>query len=132
MVLTSWERARTTEGKEAPEFNSLSYHGKIQTVDGKTNLTELKVGGPASKNEDGEEWSVKVFSDHYLEDSWLRKAFGRFGWVYRKEVGYFVLIYCDRDEVLMLNSCWIVGCVPCPPTYRDFPAREACQGIVLC
>ncbi|KAI0084957.1 FAD/NAD(P)-binding domain-containing protein [Irpex rosettiformis] len=85
MVLTTWERARATEGQEAPEFNSLSYHGKIQAKDSEKNLTKLDVGDSKGRNEQGEEWSVKIFSDHLLEDGWLRKAFGRIGWVHRKE-----------------------------------------------
>ncbi|KAI0689670.1 FAD/NAD(P)-binding domain-containing protein [Cytidiella melzeri] len=86
MVLTTWERARFSEEDEKPEFNSLSYHGKIRSrMDGTTNLTLLGVGDAEGRDESGEEWSVKIFSDHPIEDRWLRRAFGKIGWVYRKE-----------------------------------------------
>jgi prenylcysteine oxidase / farnesylcysteine lyase len=76
-ILTSWEGVRQNGESSAPEFNSMTYHGKIKYRD----------GTPASTSTDGgEEWSVKIFSDHRLEDSWLRRAFGKIGWVYRKEV----------------------------------------------
>ncbi|GJE94006.1 FAD/NAD(P)-binding domain-containing protein [Phanerochaete sordida] len=75
-VLTTWEAVRADPDAPAPDFNSLSYHGKILTRD----------GVPANSSDDGgEEWSVKIFSTQRLEDSWLRRAFGKIGWVYRKE-----------------------------------------------
>lgn len=85
-MLTTWERARASGGDEKPEFNSLSYHGKVQSTEGEKNLTKLEVGDPRGRGEAGEEWSVKVFSERRLEDAWLRRTFGRIGWVYRKEV----------------------------------------------
>ena len=53
------------EGKVAPEFNSLSYHGLVREG----------------------EWAVKIFSDHVISDEWLANMFnGQVGWVFRKEV----------------------------------------------
>jgi len=64
MLLTTWDGAR--QGSKAPEFNSISYHGKI--------------------NEN--EWVVKIFSMEAVSDEWLNKIFdGQITWVYRKEVG---------------------------------------------
>jgi len=103
MVLTTWERARAGEEDALPEFNSLSYHGKVRMryeeegtdvketgkkISGRgpaANLTELGVGEAKGRDESGEEWLSKVFSDHRLDDSWLRKAYGKLGWVHRKE-----------------------------------------------
>ena len=56
-------------GGPAPEFNSLSYHGKVAGHEGR----------PA-------EHLVKIFSSKKLDDLWLRKVFGKLGWVLRKEV----------------------------------------------
>lgn len=67
-VLTTYENARI--GGIAPEFNSLTYHGKIST------------------NRD--EYVVKIFSKSKIEDDWLKRVFGEVGWVHRKEV-------CARD-----------------------------------
>lgn len=88
MVLTTWERERTGAGPERPEFNSASYHGRILNKGDRSvaNLTDLGVGSPQGRDEAGEEWVVKIFSDHPVEDSFLRKVFGRVGWVVRKEV----------------------------------------------
>ncbi|EKM53071.1 uncharacterized protein PHACADRAFT_259228 [Phanerochaete carnosa HHB-10118-sp] len=75
-ILTTSEAVRQNPDAPPPEFNSISYHGKILTLDGL----------PANTSTDGgEEWSVKIFSKQRLEDSWLRRAFGKIGWVYRKE-----------------------------------------------
>lgn len=62
VMLTTKERAN---GLAPPEFNSLTYHGRI----GK------------------EEWAVKIFSDHRISDEWLNNMFqGQVKWVTRKEV----------------------------------------------
>nr|GAT47321.1 prenylcysteine lyase [Mycena chlorophos] len=62
MLLTTHEGARN--GGKEPEFNSLSYHGKISDS----------------------EWVVKIFSKQRVSDEWLSKMFdGQVGWVYRKE-----------------------------------------------
>ena len=75
-VLTTWESVRSGEGA-APEFNSLTYHG----------LLKYQNGTVANTSTDGQpEWSVKIFSDQKLEDRWLRRAFGKIGWVHKKEV----------------------------------------------
>lgn len=64
MMLTTHQGAENNG--EEPEFNSLSYHGKVR---------------------DGE-WAVKIFSKKRISDEWLNKLFlGQVGWVYRKEVG---------------------------------------------
>ena len=77
MVLTTWEGARVRNGTHAPEFNSLSYHGKVKFLD----------GTPANSSTDGtEEWVVKIFSKQKVEDRWLRRVLGPIGWVHRKEV----------------------------------------------
>lgn len=65
MVLTSYEGVR--QGGKAPEFNSLSYHGRVA--------------------EGVDEWTVKIFSKEPVSNEWLEKIFpGQVGWVYRKEV----------------------------------------------
>lgn len=62
MLLTSYDGARN--GRKAPEFNSISYHGKISE----------------------EEWIVKIFSEAPVEDKWLQSLFnGQVGWVHRAE-----------------------------------------------
>ncbi|KAK0506014.1 Prenylcysteine lyase-domain-containing protein [Armillaria luteobubalina] len=62
MLLTTYDGARN--GGKEPEFNSISYHGKISD----------------------DEWVVKVFSQERKSDEWLRKVFrGQIGWVHRKE-----------------------------------------------
>jgi len=56
-------------GGRDPEFNSLTYHGKVAGHDGRP-----------------EEHLVKIFSSRTLDDTWLRQMFGKVGWVLRKEV----------------------------------------------
>lgn len=64
-VLTTYEGVRL--GGRAPEFNSLTYHGKVSP--------------------DREEYVVKIFSNETLSDEWLNTVFGgKVGWVLRKEV----------------------------------------------
>jgi prenylcysteine oxidase / farnesylcysteine lyase len=121
MVLTTWERARSSDD-DKPEFNSLSYHGHIRSSDNSpANLTALGLGDPAGRDESGEEWSVKIFSDHPIEDRWLRRAFGRIGWVYRKEVRNE---FCDGNirPTKRLFVPRIVGCVSCSPAHRILPS----------
>jgi len=63
-VLTTYEGVR--KGGKVPEFNSLTYHGKV---------------APSR-----EEYVVKIFSQKRVEDEWLNRVFGsKVGWVYRKE-----------------------------------------------
>jgi prenylcysteine oxidase / farnesylcysteine lyase len=62
MLLTTFDGAR--HGGKQPEFNSVSYHGKI---------TE-------------DEWIVKIFSKQRISDEWLGKVFKHVGWVHRHEV----------------------------------------------
>lgn len=72
-VLTTHNRVREGLGEE-PEFNSMTYHGKIKKAD----------GSPAERDE----WVVKIFSKRKIEDAWLENMFGagNVGWVLRKEV----------------------------------------------
>lgn len=113
-VMTTWQTVREAEqeGKEVPkpEFNSLSRHGRILLKDGVTpaNLTALglfgedsEVGSPSHRDESGEEWVVKIFSDHRLEDAWLRKLIGKWGWLYRKEASCF---FFHRTSVAPFES----------------------------
>ncbi|KAI0729978.1 FAD/NAD(P)-binding domain-containing protein [Fomitopsis betulina] len=71
-VLTTNNRVREGLG-EGPEFNSMTYHGKVKRAD----------GTPSER----EEWSVKIFSKQKIEDAWLENMFGagNVGWVLRKE-----------------------------------------------
>ncbi|ESK98241.1 prenylcysteine lyase [Moniliophthora roreri MCA 2997] len=62
MMLTTYDGVR--KGGKAPEFNSVSYHNKI----------------------DENERVVKIFSEERVSDEWLQNAFsGQVSWVYRKE-----------------------------------------------
>ncbi|KAK7058346.1 hypothetical protein VNI00_001977 [Paramarasmius palmivorus] len=62
MMLTTYDGVRN--GGKAPEFNSVSYHNKV--------------------NES--EWVVKIFSEERVSDEWLQNVFsGQVSWVYRKE-----------------------------------------------
>ncbi|TCD60722.1 hypothetical protein EIP91_009628 [Steccherinum ochraceum] len=69
-VLTTAEGIR--QGKKAPEFNSMTFHGKIGRKDG--------------EERDVEEHLVKVFSDEKVEDDWLEEMFGKgqVTWTYRR------------------------------------------------
>lgn len=56
--------ANVRAGGKAPEFNSISYHGKISDA----------------------EWVVKIFSKEKISDEWLSHMFlDKVGWVLRKE-----------------------------------------------
>jgi prenylcysteine oxidase/farnesylcysteine lyase len=68
MMLTTAQGIRA--GRPAPEFNSMSYHGRI---------------APGR-----DEWVVKIFSKKRIEDEWLSDMFTNVGWVHRKEVNLFV------------------------------------------
>jgi len=72
-VLTTFNRVREGLGDE-PEFNSMTYHGKIK-----------KANGEAWAEANGEEWVVKIFSKSRVSEEWLAKMFGKVGWVLRKE-----------------------------------------------
>ncbi|KAH7875610.1 Prenylcysteine lyase-domain-containing protein [Lentinula edodes] len=62
MLLTTYDGVR--QGRKAPEFNSISYHGKISE----------------------DEWVVKIFSESPVEDKWLQSLFNdQVGWVHRAE-----------------------------------------------
>lgn len=81
-------------GGVEPEFNSLSYHGRVR----KTNETGHWT--------DQEEWNVKIFSEKRISDEWLSAVFDHVGWVYRKEVSVCALfVYFLRSIVVP------VGCV---------------------
>ncbi|KAI0946772.1 hypothetical protein AcW1_010141 [Taiwanofungus camphoratus] len=72
-ILTTYQKVRM-EGAREPEFNSMTYHGKVQGRSGET------WEGP-----EGEEWVVKIFSKERITDDWLESMFGKVGWVLRKE-----------------------------------------------
>ncbi|KAF8588432.1 FAD/NAD(P)-binding domain-containing protein [Ramaria rubella] len=55
-------------GGPEPEFTSLTYHGKVTGHNGRPS-----------------EYIVKIFSLKTLSDTWIRGAFGKVGWIYRKE-----------------------------------------------
>lgn len=90
MVLTSYENARN--GGKEPEFNSLSYHGKI-VKKAKATTGEATEGADTAEVEkvekveaEKEEWVVKIFSKTKVEDEWLKNIFGEVGWVNRRVV----------------------------------------------
>lgn len=70
-ILTTYEGARA--GGVEPEFNSISYHGKVR-----------KVGGAAEDAVTDPESTVKIFSKERVPDEWLETVFGNVSWVYRK------------------------------------------------
>ncbi|KAG2129757.1 FAD/NAD(P)-binding domain-containing protein [Suillus clintonianus] len=70
-ILSTYEGARA--GGVEPEFNSISYHGKVRKMEG--------AEGDAVTDP---EWTVKIFSKERVSDEWLEKVFGNVGWVYRK------------------------------------------------
>ena len=78
-VLTTYENARA--GGKGPEFNSLTYHGKV------------------SPNRD--EHVVKIFSKEEIDDEWLKIVFGEVGWVYRK------VVCCDKKNCVDVSSWYI-------------------------
>ncbi|KAF9229709.1 FAD/NAD(P)-binding domain-containing protein [Gyrodon lividus] len=71
-ILTTFEGARA--GGAEPEFNSLSYHGRVHRTDQSGQV-----------NDGEEEWKVKIFSKERISDEWLAKVFDDVSWVYRKE-----------------------------------------------
>lgn len=71
-ILTTYEAVRDGESREEPEFNSLSYHGRIAP--------------------EKDEWVVKIFSKTKPSRQYLDEVFNnRVGWVYYKEVMYLQL-----------------------------------------
>lgn len=77
MVLTSYENARY--GGKEPEFNSLSYHGRV--------VRKVKGNETAQETvQEKEEWVVKIFSKTEVQDEWLKNVFGEVGWVNRRIV----------------------------------------------
>lgn len=103
MVLTSWESVRSKEDSKAPEFNSLSYHGKIKGQDGlPANITR-------EDGTSGEEWSVKIFSTQRVDDRWLRRAFGKVGWVHRKEVSMLMQITIRLESEIETDCCVVIS-----------------------
>lgn len=85
-ILTTYEGARN--GGPIPEFNSLTYHGKVSP--------------------DRDEYVVKIFSSETITDEWLNKVFGgKVGWVHRKLVRTFYLLLSIFDmfaDLFLLNS----------------------------
>jgi len=73
MVLTSFDGAR--QGGNAPEFNSLTYHGPATFAKNETH-----------DKQQTNEWVVKIFSMERISDEWLSGMFqNEVGWVLRKE-----------------------------------------------
>lgn len=105
-ILTTSEGVQS--GGMEPDFNSLSYHGRVR----KTNET-------GDWNEQ-EEWNVKIFSKQRISDEWLAEAFDHVGWVYRKEVSVHVLSACvPHSDVAS------VGCVPTViPHFQVSPCQD--------
>ena len=87
MVLTSYENARN--GGKEPEFNSLSYHGKVVRKVQETNETGTAEGEKVQEDQK-EEWVVKIFSKTEVQDEWLKGVFGEVGWVNRRIVSLFL------------------------------------------
>lgn len=77
MILSTHEGARL--GGIEPEFNSISYHGKVRKFE----------QGEAGDELTDPEWTVKIFSKERVSDEWLETVFGSVGWVYRKLVSRF-------------------------------------------
>ncbi|KAG1716771.1 hypothetical protein ID866_369 [Astraeus odoratus] len=69
VILTTYEGKRA--GGIEPEFNSISYLGRINRK--------------SDYGDEEPEWTVKIFSKDRISDEWLEKVFGNVGWVYRKE-----------------------------------------------
>ncbi|TFY56537.1 hypothetical protein EVG20_g8889 [Dentipellis fragilis] len=109
-VLTTLEGMRN--GKRAPEFNSLTYHGKVRRrasteaepepepethvsaekvveEEGKQDAEAAAKPVEAEKEEtapEKDEWVVKIFSMAPVSDEWLANMFqGQVGWVLRQE-----------------------------------------------
>ncbi|KAG2753348.1 FAD/NAD(P)-binding domain-containing protein [Suillus brevipes Sb2] len=70
-ILSTYESARA--GGVEPEFNSISYHGKVRKLDG--------AAGDAVTDPES---TVKIFSEERITDEWLETVFGNVSWVYRK------------------------------------------------
>ncbi|KAL4068392.1 Prenylcysteine lyase-domain-containing protein [Scleroderma yunnanense] len=69
VILTTYEGARA--GGVEPEFNSISYHGRVDRS--------------SDSDDQDPEFRVKIFSKERISDGWLEKVFGTVGWIYRKE-----------------------------------------------
>ncbi len=102
MLLTTYEGARN--GGKEPEFNSISYHGKISD----------------------DEWVVKVFSQERKSDEWLRKVFrGQVGWVHRKEVSRFAIALSS------FIYHFLVGRLSCLATHNIIPSGKIRRRFLL-
>ncbi|OAX43623.1 FAD/NAD(P)-binding domain-containing protein [Rhizopogon vinicolor AM-OR11-026] len=71
-ILSTYEGVRA--GGVEPEFNSISYHGKVRKFE----------QGTEEDTTTDPEWSVKIFSKEPVSDEWLENIFGNVGWVNRK------------------------------------------------
>lgn len=103
----------TQSGGIEPEFNSLSYHGRVR----KTNET-----GHLS---DQDEWNVKIFSKHRISDEWLSKAFDHVGWVYRKEVSVHVLFACFPSLRCGASGMRTQCCPPLPSSPQSRLTKDS-------
>lgn len=75
-ILSTYEGARA--GGVEPEFNSISYHGRVRKLDG--------AAGDAVTDPES---AVKIFSEERITDEWLETVFGNVSWVYRKLVDHY-------------------------------------------
>lgn len=111
MMLTTNQGVR--EGGKEPEFNSISYHGKVQEG----------------------EWAVKIFSKEEISDEWLDKMFnGTVTWVHRKLVSRQVHTAPSLSRSLTaVSACYsTVAILPLPSSYNNLPTRPSRQGALLC
>ena len=74
-------------GGPEPEFNSLTYHGRITGRSGRP-----------------DEYLAKIFSSKTLDDAWLRDTFGKVGWVCRKEVSNSRMLFGSHCSLLIYSA----------------------------
>ena len=113
IVLTSYDGVR--HGGRAPEFNSVSYLGRVKSAKNETH-GEQSTG----------EWVVKIFSMEPISDEWLATMFqDQVGWVLRKEVRL-----CECSPVLVPdhgNIKW--DSYPRLPPTTKFPPVKLDDGL---
>lgn len=121
MVLTTSEGVRRGgDGAAPPEFHSMSYHGLVKYRNG--TVANCSAGGAP-------EWSVKIFSVQRLEDRWLRRAFGKLGWVYRKEVRLVTSLLIKPFFFSNSNDLEQWDAYPLLPPANSFPPIKLAKGL---
>lgn len=101
-ILTSLDGFR--RGGKAPEFNSLTYHGRAKFAKNETHETG--------------EWVVKIFSLQRISDEWLAAMFqNKVGWVFRKEV-----CSCNRASK---RACKLGTLLPSGTHILSYPQRPS-------